>query len=421
MSPVCPLPLSGWKPVTNVLLVVARRFAKTQAGRTGCAKLDMLIDAEELLVEADAAEGRLRPIAITELEVAERAGLLAIERNLRDPELLHRVRVFPHRMDELYRLLGLPTPAERRERLAALFEGVARVAIRSEYAEAWREFCGELAARARSGASVLPFDRSDFDETRTLLALLPRLLEWKSESYLRFASCVLCGNSKSLENWASRIGTALGRITNGAISSLTDVGIVENPRSVMLHGPLQLELNDGWIDLGLLCGVARIAAADLNAARQLESPARRCISVENETMLHELAKLRGSDLMIGTSFLGSGTRRLLQRLPRTMEFWHFGDSDPAGFAVLADLRERAGRAVKALHMRWRPAATRVPLSKSDRDTAERLLDSEWLKPSEKSVLQHQLDADDKGAFEQEVLGPPMLPSFPFYDLPLRSA
>jgi hypothetical protein len=31
-----------------------------------------------------------------------------------------------------------------------------------------------------------------------------------------------------------------------------------------------------------------------------------------------------------TSFPGSGTLALLQWLPHTMEFWHFGDTDPEG-------------------------------------------------------------------------------------------
>ena len=140
----------------------------------------------------------------------------------------------------------------------------------------------------------------------------------------------------------------------------------------------------------------------------------RCVSIENETTLHELAKLGGPDLLIGTSFLGSGTRRLLGRLPPAMEFWHFGDSDPAGFAVLADLRERARRPVGALQMIWRPARRRVPLSDADRRTVERLLGSPWLESSEKDVLRYQIENDDKGAFEQETLGPPTLSAFPYY-------
>lgn len=407
-------PPQGWKPVTDVLVTIARRFAKTQAGRTGRSKLDVFIDAEELLAEANAAAGQLRSVAITELEVAERAGLLQLERNRRDPELLQRVRIFPTKAAELHALLGLLTPVEQRERFATLFREAEAAAVPTQYLDGWRRFCMELATAARSGGAVQPFDRRDFKETKTLLELLPKLLAWQGESYLRFASCVLDGDSKVLEKWAPRICAALNRITAGVKSTLAEFGIVENPRSVMLHGPLRLELGGNWLDLGLLKGVTRVAAIDLTAAERIESSAVRCVSVENETTLHELAKLGSSDLLIGTSFLGSGTRRLLERLPTTMDFWHFGDSDPAGFAVLADLRERASRTVNALHMTWRPAREQIRLSDSERTTAERLLNSPWLGSAEKIVLQHQLEKDDKGAFEQETLGPPPLPQFPFY-------
>lgn len=405
----------GWKPVTEVLAVITRRFAHTQAGRTGRATNDILIDAEELLTAANAAAGPLRLAAIADLEAAERAGLLRLERNRRDPALLLQIRLAPKNAAEFHAVLGLHTPAEQRERFAEIFHRAEGFLVSDEYAAGWLQFCGELAVSARTGGSVQPFDRRDPVETALLLEVLPKLLAWRGESYVRFASCVVCGDSKRLERWAKRIGMALDRITRGTVSTLADLGIVENPRSVTLCGPLRFEMATGWLDLGLLSGVVRIAASDIDDAKQLQSHAKRCISIENETTLHELAKLCSPDLLIGTSFLGRGTRRLLERLPQTMELWHFGDSDPAGFAVLVDLRERAGRPVSALHMNWRPSQERKPLSDADRNTAQRLLSSPWLIATEKDVLRQQLEKDDKGAFEQESLGPPDIAKFPYYD------
>jgi hypothetical protein len=410
-----PVEWADWKPVTDVLADVARRFAKTQAGRTGRATNDVLIDAEELLAGANAAAGALRTAAISDLEFAERAGLLKVERNLRDNQLLGRVRFFPAKATELHALIGLLTPAEQRRRFAVLFEEAAAAVVPDSHQEGWQKFCHQMAATARDGGSVQPFDRNDPGETSTLLEVLSRLLAWHGESYLRFASCVLCGDSKSLEKWSGRLGLALSRISGGRLCALEDLGITENPRSVMLHGPLRLRLANGEVNLGLLRGVVRVAAADINVATGIESTAARCVSVENETTLHELAKLAAGDVLIGTSFLGGGTRQLLERLPATMALWHFGDSDPAGFAVLADLRERAARTVTSLHMTWRPARKQIPLTAAEQKTAQRLLDSPWLEAAEKAVLQRQLEADDKGAFEQETLGPPTLGIFPFYE------
>ena len=62
--------------------------------------------------------------------------------------------------------------------------------------------------------------------------------------------------------------------------------------------------------------------------RRKDGSARRCLTVENETSFHELAKLRSRELLIRTSYSGSATLALLSKLPNAMEFWHFGDSDP---------------------------------------------------------------------------------------------
>lgn len=405
---------SAWHPVTTIIAVIADRYAKTQAAKTGRAVRDFLLDAEDLLAAAGASAGQPRRAALADLETAEARGFLKIERHPRDPAILERVRITSECTDAIHRLLNRSTPAEERERLADLFKRAKIETVPARWTIGWHQFCDELAEASLAGRSIQPFSQGLLAETAELLSLLPSLLSWSGESYLRFVSCVLCGDSKRLEAWAPRAESALARITEGAIPTLSDLGIVANPRSVMLHGPLCLELRSGRIDLGLLDGVSRISASDIDQATHLTSSAMRCVSVENETMLHELAKRRSGELLIGTSFLGSGTRRLFDRLPPEIECWHFGDSDPAGFAILADLRERTGRKIQALHMSWRSTAKVVRLSAIEQKTAERLMTSSYLVAAEKDVLRNQLETSNKGAFEQETLGPPLLPNFPFY-------
>ena len=81
-------------------------------------------------------------------------------------------------------------------------------------------------------------------ENQKLLTLLPQLLAWEGESLVRFTSCVLCGDSKTLESLAAmdrdgefrdklrgKLGRLLEEITSGQIRSLDDLGILPNPRS----------------------------------------------------------------------------------------------------------------------------------------------------------------------------------------------
>ncbi len=196
-----------------------------------------------------------------------------------------------------------------------------------------------------------------------MLLLAAKLLAWRGESLIRFASCVLCGNSKRLEELAGtdkegelrgklrgKLGRLLEDITNGKFRTLDDLGIIPNPRFVLMSGPLQLRLGGEWLDLGRLRGAFRLALEDIERAEEIATPAHRCLTVENETSFHELAKLQSGELLIQTSYPGSGTLRLLSRLPAGLEFWHFGDSDEAGFDILRVLREKSGREFRPLHM-----------------------------------------------------------------------
>lgn len=91
-----------------------------------------------------------------------------------------------------------------------------------------------------------------------------------------------------------------------------------------------------------LQGPFRLSQADIEGADEVSTLAHRCVTIENETTFHEIAKLRSGELLVHTSYPGSGTLALLQRLPLTLEFWHFGDSDSAGFDILRILREKSG-------------------------------------------------------------------------------
>lgn len=45
-----------------------------------------------------------------------------------------------------------------------------------------------------------PFDWEPSTANAVLLSFLPKLLAWEGDSLVRFASCVLCGDSKLLES-----------------------------------------------------------------------------------------------------------------------------------------------------------------------------------------------------------------------------
>ncbi len=371
------------KVPSPVLEALARRYERSQAGRTGEASRDVLVDAEELLKDAGCAEGEQRAFADQQLQDAERAGILKREPlHKRDPSSLHQIRFSPVNETKLYEGLGRLSPTQVRAALAGQFALAALNDVPDRWRDAWKSWCERMRLKAQAGDSVAPFDREPSAENVELLALLPKLLAWEGESLVRFASCVLCGNSKRLEDLAAKeregefadqlrgkLGKLLEQITGGQICTLDELGILPNPRSALVHGSLRLRLGGEWLDLGRLQGSFRLAQSDLERAEEITTTARRCLTVENETSFHELAKLQSGELVIQTSYPGSGTLALLRRLPAFLEFWHFGDTDEDGFDILRVLRERSGRDFQPLHMqRGRASFEQESLGRPDLKT-----------------------------------------------------
>jgi hypothetical protein len=376
------------KPRSPVLEALARRYERRQAGRTGEASRDVLVDVENLLRDAGAAEGDARAVAEQQLREAEKIGILKLEPlHKRDPSSLHQVRFSPTNEVQLYENIGGQSPKSVRDALAEQFVNATSLEVPARWRDGWKAWCERMRAAAHAGKSVEPFDRQANTENQKLLTLLPQLLAWEGESLVRFTSCVLCGDSKTLESLAAmdrdgefrdklrgKLGRLLEEITSGQIRSLDDLGILPNPRFALIHGPLKLRLDGEWLDLGNLRGAFRLAQSDIERAESLVTTARHCLTIENETSFHELAKLQSDELLVQTSYPGSGTLKLLQRLPAEVEFWHFGDCDEAGFDILRVLREKSGRNFQPLHMQ----RARIP-------------------------------------FEQESLGRPKLKNWPYYD------
>lgn len=347
-------------PVSPVLIALARRYQRSQAGRTGSATRDFIVDLESLLADVNATEGDARAVAETELRHAARIGLLTlIPLHARDPDSLYRIRFSPVDEARFHAHLGLTSPAGQRQQLANQFLNAAQLTVPGSWHISWTRWCQRLHDAALLGQAVEPFDRFPSPRNQELIELLPRLLSWQGESLVRFVSCVLCGDSKRLETLAPRdpagslrgtLGRILADLTEGRIQTLDDLGILPNPRFALIHGPLQLQFDHQTLDLGILHGPVRLALQDIQRAQSICTPATRCITIENETTFHELARLQSGDLLVQTSYPGSGTVTLLNRLPQNLAFHHFGDSDEAGFDILRVLRERTGRDIQSLHM-----------------------------------------------------------------------
>jgi len=405
---------------SRILLTLAERYKKTRAGRTGQANRDFLEDYEKLLKEAGCEAGEERVCAERDLQGVD-GDLLTIERHRR-MGLPLRVRFSQANENRLFALLGLADPTQERAAFAQHFQIAGGFPVPQRWRAGWEAFCQAYQSAALGGESVSPFDRIKPEETDEILRLLPRLLSWRGESLMRFASCLLCGSSKQLEHLERKLEICLEKITGGEVKWLSDLGIAANERSLLLHGPLNLNLDGNVVDLSAFKGPIRVSARDLESAN-FWTDATRCVTVENPAMLYELCKL-GSGVILASSgseggFAHSPVITFLRKLPQTMECWHFGDSDPKGFDILRDLRERSGCAIRSLHMQFRTTERSSPALTSEQgNTIERLLSSASLTQEEKEELRRIKAAGCLGAFEQESMGLPQ-PEWPFFRFGVR--
>lgn len=381
-----------------VLLALAGRYRNSKAGREG-GTADFLADFRELLKSAASRDGDALDRAEDELRRAEHesGGQLSLDLHPRDPKIIHRVRLRPAGETWLFHRIGQVSPSEMRSELAAFFKQHADTSI------IWRDWLLDLAASALSGKSISPFERDDSALNEELLRVLSAILAWKEESLIRFASSVICKDSKRLKALEPRLLQALRAITGNPEATLETYQILEKPRSVLIHGPLILDLPGGTLDLGRLTGPVSISGKDLEMAREIRCAVTVCLTVENEDVFRELAKRNPGVLLVHTSFPGAATRLLLTRLSDRMSFHHFGDSDPAGFEILRDLREKTGKSFLPVSMDYRPNPKADPLTPAESKIIARLLASGTLTDAH-PALQTMLDHGNKGDYEQESLG-----------------
>lgn len=381
-----------------VLLALAGLYRKSASGGLR----DYTFGYEELLRLANCHDGDERERAEDDLKRAEltSSGLLSLDRAPRSG-IPTRVRLAKTGGETwLFDQIGSDSPSKRREEQVGFFSEMAQQPVPETWRGDWRAWCLTLIENAASNRTIQPFKRDDPEGNSDFLEALLGVIQWRGESLIRFASSVICGDSKKLETLEPRLLFALQSIRRGSVITFEDLGILTKPRTLMFHGPLVLELGPALVDFTPLPGPTRISEVNLIHADGISTAAPLCLTIENEEVFLELAKRNPGWLLVQTSFPGSAARRLFHRLGPDMACWHFGDSDPSGFDILRDLREKTGRHFQPVCMEYRPEASAAPLTADERKTIIRLLAAPLLEDVH-PMLESMLEAGSKGIFEQE--------------------
>ena len=313
-------------------------------------------------------------------------------------------------------LFSTQSPVELRdESLAHVDAALART--HSLHPKLWSQWLSTVRDAFKSGRSVPPLSWRRPGIVRMLLELTFGLTSrtWPEDTYVREASVELGLSSKQLER-SQRAVEACLKAMFGRPMPLESLRIFGSQPRGEISGELLLHFPEGPSQqIDELKGIY-VLTDDLKRAVRASTPAKRILTVENsKTTFRRLASLNASreTLIIACAYPGRGLSRLLELLPADLPVYHFGDTDPAGFLILSKLRRAVPRHVTPFLMDRRESGTPVPLSGYDRGILPGLL----MDPELEDVRDHLeliASSGDKADFEQESLGRPDLPRWPFY-------
>lgn len=370
---------------------------------------DLLFTAGIRSAEDIAAAGR-------EAEKLERDGLIVLKRHSYRRYLIDRLELPLASEPWLRSLFESPDPELLRETsLRAVHFFLSR--SHPKYPEVWSAWLTSVAKAFTEGRNARPLMWRYPDLVSELLRSVEEITArtWQSDTLIREGSVALGFESKELEKARRPVEACLSAMF-GSPMTLAMFGFQGPGGKVELAGELTLHFKDGrQTAINGLHGIFHLTS-DLDRAVRVTTPAKRLLTVENsKTTLRRIASLNEDreTLIVACAFPSRGLIRLFDLLPAGLPVFHFGDTDPAGFLILSKLRRATGKTVTPFLMERRVRKHPVALNDYDRSILPRLLVDPMLKDV-RPHLEKIAASGDKGNFEQESLGRPQLPHWPFY-------
>lgn len=409
-------------PRSPIFAALARIYESSQAGRTGLGSNDVqptfaLLCAEYEKATGRVLEGEADALAMEELHAADGKVMSLEWEHKLARTTLRKIRLSPAKEREFYEWIGRESPTARREKWAALFREAAAWEVPERWREGWANFCARRAENARHWREMKPFRVMQMTRGKLMLEFTARLLAWEGRRLVRYASHELTGDSKRLERWQGSLQLLLAKVTGGAVRDFESHGLLPMPIVATIHGPLRIWKGDRLaLDAAHFADAATLSAEDITSAKRIETDALRCLIVEGKAPFLEIAKFRSGVLLVWSSFPNAATVALLKRLHAAhaaLAFFHHGDTDPAGFDILHDLRQQTGISIRAHHMRPADDAEPKPLTANERTRLAALLDDR-LMADEHADIAALLASGRKGNFEQERHREPPLAKWPFF-------
>ncbi|MFT4175869.1 MAG: DUF2220 family protein [Luteolibacter sp.] len=391
-----------------------RRWHAARGKRVNAAKRPFSCEWEdEFLKGAGIYTAEDEATAMRELEHLAKSGYLRIK--YYKPKKIERV-VLP--LEQEAWLCGLFGTIPAYGKLKSSLEILAAYDAKNHarFPEEWRMLLLRLKEAFSAGRCVGLFYWNRSEALAELLEMLWKLTEreWETGTAIESASSEVFQDAKAIGRNRRSLEAGMTQLF-GATMKLKSLGLVVGHSCVELSGSLELHFADGASQSYRAVDFATIQATDMARCVRITTTAERLLTIENKkATFRQFAQAnrdRGT-LLATTSFPSPVFVEFLEKLPKELPHFHFGDTDPAGWLILEKLRKATARKVRTFHMKWR-AGRKSELTKYDLALLPKLLASDALEDV-RGEIAAILEKEDHGDFEQESLGAPTMQGWPFF-------
>jgi len=376
-------------------------YRSSQHGRTGNSRREFNIRYDKLvhkLARATVTEEK-RGRAI--LDRMRLSGLIRWDYTPLQSDQIKTIYIASNCERDFFIAIGETPPSVERTDVVGILAKHLNALDGHPHEAAWKAVLQQAIDDTNSGRSVegLPNATRLHDE---ILRATAAVLNNMQPILIRRLSAEKLRNSKLLQQRRETVERFMAQFLPPDIATLEAWKVADTPPTVLLRGPLGIELDDGTLISELPQGSPYTIKEEILArAQRVFTSTKRCLSIENHTTFREIAAAKSDDLIVHTSYPSSSVVKLLRLLPSTIHLRHWGDTDPWGYDILRVLREKTGRTIQAWRMSYRPRDG-SPLSKRESAILSRLIEDP-LVVDIRSELTAMQTAGSKGDFEQESL------------------
>jgi hypothetical protein len=206
-------------------------------------------------------------------------------------------------------------------------------------------YCSRQLERLAENKSVEFFD-DDFDMYESILKVVSKITEVKSETFERDFSIQVLGDSKAFEKIRSKVVSLLYEYGDfpDRETLLADLNIVKNPGHVYFKGKGKLTVCGQKIDFSQMSGDMAISSEMLKNVDDVTVLGDVVITIENLTTFNAFNCENSFAIYLG-GYHNTSRRNFIKKVYEQnpdKQYLHFGDIDAGGFYILQHLRNKTG-------------------------------------------------------------------------------